>query len=118
MTKPSQAKLPGSGVIWPAFVAISVLWIGVFCWFFLDRWTENIAPVDRTYLLREQSCKATYRDTDARDRCLLIMELERFQTRSIMIANRALVCASLPLIGFGILVYLGRRRTGRKGQKT
>ncbi|WP_420405362.1 hypothetical protein [Nisaea sp.] len=105
-------------MIWPVFATVSLLWIGAFAWLFLVRWSEDIAPVDRTYLLREQACIASYRDPEARDRCLLIMELERFQTRSIMVANRVLAGASLPLIGFGVLVYLGRRRTGRKGRRT
>ncbi|MBO6561270.1 MAG: hypothetical protein JJ959_12070 [Nisaea sp.] len=118
MAKQSQAKPLISSVIWPAFIAVSILWIGAFAWLFLDRWSEDLAPVERTYMLQEQTCKAAYRETEARDRCILIMELDRFQSRSIMIANRVLACASLPLIGFGILVYLGRRRTGKKGQRT
>lgn len=118
MTKQAQPKPLKSSLIWPAFATASILWIGAFSWLFIARWPEDLAPVDRTYILREQTCKATYRETAARDRCLLIMDLERFQTRSIMIANRVITCTSLPLIGFGILVYLGRRRTGRKGFRT
>ncbi|UUX49731.1 hypothetical protein NUH88_20325 [Nisaea acidiphila] len=70
--------------------------------------------MERTFSLREQTCIARYRDAEARDRCLSIMLLERFQTRSIMIANRTLACLALPLIGFGLLVYLRRRRTAER----
>jgi hypothetical protein len=35
-----------------------------------------------------------------------------------MIANRVLACAIPPLIGLGLLVYLGRRHSrGRSGEK-
>jgi len=118
MSKHSRAKPLKFRMIWPVFFAVSIIWISAFSWLFLNRWSDDLAPVERTYLLREQSCKAAYRDAEARNRCLAIMQLESFQTRSIMIANRVLASASLPLIGFGILVYLGRRRTAGKGRRT
>ncbi|MEP2186269.1 hypothetical protein [Roseibium sp.] len=101
---------------------ISLIWLIPLAFFFLNRWDQDLAPVDRTYLLRAQTCKASYREQDAQDRCLLIMELEHFQSRSIMTANRVLACAAPPLIGLGLLVYLRRRRSqGRsrgKGQSS
>lgn len=104
-------------LIWLLFLVVSGLWIAGFGFLFVGRWSTDLAPVDRTYVLREQTCKARYREVDARERCLLIMDLERFQTRSIMIANRALACLGPPLIGFGVLVYLRRRNSRRKGPR-
>lgn len=102
-----SAKFSRFSLIW---ALISLIWVVPLAIFFLNRWDRDMAPVDRTYLLRAQTCKASYRDQDAQDRCLLIMELERFQSSSIMTANRVLACAAPPLIGLGLLVYLRRRR--------
>lgn len=100
------------------WVLASLIWIVPLAIFFQNRWDRDLAPVDRTYLLRAQTCKANYREQDAQDRCLLIMELEHFQSRNIMTANRVLACAGPPLIGLGLFVYLRRRRSqGRSGEK-
>lgn len=101
-------------MFWPVFLVVSFVWAAALGALFVSRWSGDIAPVEQTYTLREQTCKARYREAEARDRCLLIMDLERFQARSIMVANRALACLAPPLIGFGVLVYLRRRRTAGK----
>ncbi len=109
------AKFSRFSFIW---ALVSLIWIIPLAIFFLNRWDQDLAPVDRTYLIRTQTCKASYREQDAQGRCLLIMELEHFQSRSIMTANRMLACAGPPLIGLGLLVYLRRRRSqGRSGGK-
>mgnify|MGYP003628314208 CR=1 FL=1 len=108
----SSAK---SGRISPLWIIPALVWILPLGTFFLTRWEQDLAPVEHTYVLREQTCKARYRDQEAQDRCLAIMRLEQFQSSSIMVANRVLACAAPPLIGFAVLVYLRRRRSRRKG---
>ena len=103
-----------TGLIWPVFIVVSFIWAVSLGAVFVERWSEDLPPVDRVYRLQEQTCKARYRDAAALDRCLRIMELERFQARSIMIANRVLASLAPPLIGFGVLVYLRRRRTAER----
>lgn len=98
-------------LILAAWFAISLLWTILLGSYFLDRWEQQFSPVAHTYLVREQSCKASYSDQAAQERCLDIMKLERFQSHSIMIANRVLACSAPPLIGFGLIVYLRRRRS-------
>lgn len=111
----SSAKNGRISLLW---IVPALIWMLPLAAFFLSQWEQDLAPVERNYVLREQTCKARYRDQEAQDRCLTIMRLERFQSGSIMIANRVLACAAPPLIGFTILVYLRRRRSRRKGLPT
>ena len=39
--------------------------------YFLNSWEADLSPVEHTYSAREQSCNATYRDPEARERALL-----------------------------------------------
>ena len=72
-------------------------------------WGSIMADIDRDYDKREQFCKTRYSDVAARDRCLIVMDLERFQSRSIAIFNRVLLVIGPPLVGFGVVYYLSRR---------
>ena len=105
---------PKTKLISLLWLLISLSWMLPLGTYFLSGWERDFIPVERTYSVREQSCKATYRDPEARERCLSIMRLERFQSHSIMIANRVLACAAPPLIGFALLVYLRRRQSMRR----
>lgn len=102
---------PKTKLISLLWVLVSLIWMLPLGAYFLNSWEADLSPVERTYSAREQSCNAAYSDPEARERCLNIMRLERFQSHSIMIANRALACAVPPLIGFALLVYLRRRQS-------
>lgn len=100
-------------VLW---IAGSLLWAAPWGLFFAASWPDHAAPVRSEYFGREQFCKSRYGEPTAQDRCITIMELERFQSFSIMIANRTLVALLPPLIALGALVYLrgrGRAKTGK-----
>lgn len=94
-------------VIW---AGLSALWAAVWLVVVLINWERSMAEVNAVYKQRENQCMARYSDAEARERCMLIMDLERFQTRSIAAFNRWLLIAGPPLIGLGVVVYLYRRR--------
>ena len=104
--------------ILPVYIVLSLIWLSSLSVFFLNRWNHDLDPINRTYSARTQICSANYSEPKAQKRCIQIMDLEHFQSRSIMIANRVLACTIPPLIGLGLLVYLGRRHSGgRSGEK-
>lgn len=99
-------------MIW---AGLSAIWIVAGSVFVLSTWDGSTQEVLSVYKQRERQCVARYAEPDARERCLQIMELERFQSRSIAMFNRGLLVLGPSLIGFGVLSYLQRRR--RTAQK-
>jgi hypothetical protein len=51
---------------------------------------------------------------EARERCLVIMDLEKFQGQAIAIFNRFALAFTPPLIGVFILFYMIRKPTPKK----
>ena len=78
-----------------------------------------MGDIHALYEKRERQCIARYPEKAARERCLLIMDLERFQSRSIAIFNRTALVLGPPLIGLGAMAFLRRKSAGksRKGPR-
>ena len=100
--------------LFPVYIVLSLIWLSSLSVFFLNRWDHDLGPIDSNHAARIKICMANYSEPKAQKRCTRIMDLEHFQSRSIMIANRVLACVIPPLIGLGLLVYLGRRHAGEK----
>jgi hypothetical protein len=101
-------------MIW---AGLSAIWIVAGSIFVLSTWENSTRAVRETYKQRERQCVARYAEADARERCLLIMDLERFQSRSIAMFNRGLLVLGPPLVGFVVVAYLQRRRRPAKTRK-
>ena len=61
-------------------------------------WQNFSSSTFRNYNIQKLKCKTLYYENASRDRCLTIMELDNFQTRSIGVFNRVLIIISLPSI--------------------
>jgi hypothetical protein len=96
-----------------AWLVVSILWVGALGVWFWSAWPNHVAPVEAQFVGREGFCGARYDDPAARERCVIIMDLERFQARSIMMFNRGLALLGPPLIGLGLIHYLRRPRMPR-----
>lgn len=94
------------------WLAVSLAWAAALGAWFWTAWPGHVAPVEAKFVGRETFCGARYADPAQRDRCIIIMDLERFQARSIMMFNRGLALFGPPLIALGVIVYLHRPRGG------
>ena len=61
-------------------------------------WENFSSSTLRNYNIQKLKCKTLYYDNASRERCLTIMELENFQTKSIGVFNRVLIIISFPSI--------------------
>jgi hypothetical protein len=102
-------------MIWAGFSAV---WIVAAAILVFSTWQSSTAEIHQIYEQRERGCVSRYAEPQARERCLIIMDLERFQSRSIAMFNRAMLILGPPLLGFGVVLNLRRRAlrptTGRK----
>lgn len=89
---------------------MAALWVAACLVVVIITWEQSMAEVRGLHEQRERECNARYSAPDARERCMLLMDLERFQARSVAMFNRWLLIAGPPLIGLGAVVYLHRRR--------
>lgn len=94
-------------MIW---LGLSAIWIVVTAIFVVWTWESSTQELHDLYEKRERQCVSRYSAPDARERCLVIMELERYQSRSIAMFNRGLLVLGPPLLGLGIVVYSRRRK--------
>lgn len=94
-------------MIW---VGLTSIWIVATLFFVLSTWTTSTRELHNIYEFRESQCAARYSAPVARERCLAIMDLERFQSRSIAMFNRGMLILGPPLIGFGMVAYLRLRK--------
>jgi hypothetical protein len=92
------------------WAGLSVIWIAAALFFVLSTWESSTHAVHELYDQRERQCVSRYADPQARERCLIIMDLERFQSRSIAMFNRAMLVLGPPILGLGIPLYFHRRR--------
>ena len=61
-------------------------------------WGNFSSPTLRNYNIQKVKCKTLYYEDASRERCLTLMELENFQTKSIEVFNRVLIIISFPSI--------------------
>jgi hypothetical protein len=76
----------------------------------VSTWESSTRDIGELYEQRKRKCAASYSEPVARERCRVIMELERTQGYSIAMFNRGLLIMAPPLIGLGVAAYLARRR--------
>ena len=100
----------------PFFVyfLLSTFWIVGASIFVVASWEKAQTSITSIYKKREIHCKVRYVNTEARERCLKIMDLERFQQRSISIFNNVLLIFGLPLTGLFVVTYFIRKYWYRK----
>jgi len=72
-------------------------------------WGNFSSSTLKTYNGQKLKCKTLYYETASRERCLTIMELENFQTKSIGIFNRVLIIISLPSIALLIFYFFDKK---------
>ena len=94
-----------------AWIVLALAWaVGAAAWTTIT-WSGAMAGITAEYQSRETFCRSRYGgDPPARDRCIVIMELERFQTRSVAVFNRALLGVGPPLAGFAAALWWHRRQ--------
>ena len=88
----------------------STIWIVLAAIFVATTWDSSTREIHEVFEERERRCQSRYAEPAARERCLAIMELERFQSRSIAIFNRTTLVLAPPLLGFGAVMFTRRRR--------
>ena len=93
---------------------LSTFWIVGASIFVVSSWEKAQTSITSFYKKREIHCKVRYVNTEARERCLKIMDLERFQQRSILIFNNVLLIFGLPLTGLFVVTYFIRKYWYRK----
>ena len=96
------------------YVSLSILWITGSFIVIATTWGQSQTDVNFLYEKRESQCKANYISMEARERCLVIMDLEKFQGQAIAIFNRFALAFTPPLIGVFILFYMIRKPTPKK----
>lgn len=96
----------------------STVWIVAAALFVFTTWESSTREIHEVFDAREQRCLSRYSEPAARERCLAIMELERFQSRSIAMFNRTMLVLGPPLLGFGGVMIVRRRRApSREGKR-
>jgi hypothetical protein len=96
------------------YISLSVFWITGSFIGIVTTWEQSQTNTKLLYKKRENQCKMGYISMDARERCLVIMNLERFQGQAIAIFNRSFLAFGPPLIGVFILFYMIRNSTPKK----
>jgi hypothetical protein len=83
-------------------------------------WENFSSSTLKNYNIQKLKCKTLYYEKAARERCITIMDLEHFQTKSIGVFNRVLIITSFPsilLLSFYFFNKKGttiKRRIGKK----
>ena len=93
-------------VIFLIWASVSLVWVLASSVGGVVTWGPSIQGIHAVYKQRENQCTARYPDPLARERCLQIMNLERFQAQSISILNRFLLVACPPIVSFGLVFFL------------
>ncbi|MDA1310596.1 MAG: hypothetical protein O2985_13465 [Proteobacteria bacterium] len=104
----------------PAFMiwaGVSTLWIVIWLSIVISSWDSAMAGINALHIQRVNRCVSNYADMAARERCLILMDLEQFQARSVSIFNRALGIGGPPLFGLMVVLYLGRRSKSSPGRR-
>ena len=89
----------------------SAVWIVAAAIFVLSTWESSTREIHEVFEERERRCVSRYSEPRARERCLAIMELERFQSRSIAMFNWTMLVLGPPLLGFGAVLFVRRRNS-------
>jgi hypothetical protein len=95
-------------MIWAGF---SVVWVVATAILVLTTWQSSTGEIQEIFKERERQCLSRYSEPRARERCLAIMELERFQSRSIAMFNRTMLVLGPPMLGFGGVLFVRRRKS-------
>lgn len=96
----------------------TVVWVAATATLVLTTWRSSTSEIHEVFKERERQCLSRYSEPRARERCLAIMELERFQSRSIAIFNRSMLVLGPPMLGFGAVLFVRRRRSrAEKGKR-
>ena len=61
-------------------------------------WQNFSSSTSRNYNIQKLKCKTLYYENASRERCLTIMKLDNFQTKSVGVFNRVLIITSFPSI--------------------
>ena len=96
------------------YLLLSTFWIISTSIFVISSWENTQTDITSVYKKRATHCKVHYVKIEARERCLTIMSLEKFQQRSISVFNNLLLIFGLPLIGLLAVSYLIRKFWRRK----
>ena len=96
------------------YISLSIIWITGSFVGIAATWAQSQTSVKFLYKKRESQCKASYINMEARERCLVIMDLEKFQGQAIAIFNRFALAFGPPLIGVFILFYMIRKFAPKK----
>jgi len=91
------------------YLLLSTFWVISTSIFVISSWENTQTNITSVYKKRATHCKAHYAEIEARERCLTIMSLEKFQQRSIAVFNNLLLIFGLPLIGLLAVSYLIRK---------
>ena len=95
----------------------STLWIVVWLTIVISSWDKAMVGINAFHTLRVQRCVSNYADMAVGERCLILINLEEFQGRSVSPFNSALEIGEPPLIGLMVMVYLGRRSKSPPGRR-
>jgi len=90
-------------------MGFSAIWIFGASIFVVSNWETSMSATEKLYQTRKTLCKNRYADAAARERCIIIMDLENFQEKSIAIFNRSLLIIGLPTLAVVIVYILNRR---------
>jgi len=96
------------------YLLLSSFWVIITSIFVISSWENAQNNITSIYKKRATHCKIHYVKIEARERCLTIMSLEKFQQRSISVFNNLLLILGLPLIGLLAVSYLIRNFWLRK----
>ena len=96
------------------YISLSIIWVTGSFVSIAATWGQSQTSVNLLYKKRESQCKASYINMEARERCLGIMDLEKFQGQAIAIFNRFSLGFGPPLIGIFILFYMIRKSAPKK----
>jgi hypothetical protein len=83
-------------------------------------WENFSSSTLKNYNIQKLKCKTLYYEKAARERCITIMDLEHFQTKSIGVFNRVLIITSFPSISLLSFYFFNKkgktikRRIGKK----
>ncbi len=101
---------PGPIAIW---LLLSLLWIGGTTPLAISGWGSVTSAADQHHSGRVAFCRGRYGDAAARQRCIDVMDLERFQDLAKAVFNRVLLVLGPPGLGLGVLVWFRRSAKNR-----
>jgi len=98
-------------LVFMIWIGFSVIWVVAAGLLVIMTWQSSTSEIHEVFVERERRCLSRYSEPQARERCLTIMELERFQSRSIAMFNRTILVMGPPLLGFGAVLFVRRRKS-------